>query len=118
MNDEQIAFYFDACVQVSIAQQLKRHGIDAVTARDLDELRDADSSHLRRATDQNRVLVKYDDDFVKMAQQGTEHAGIVFVPTRYRRIGIVVKELRKFQVMYSRHDTRNLLWYLRDTSFI
>lgn len=116
MNDQQIAFYFDESVQVAIAKQLKRHGIDAVTARDLKQLGDDDPSHLQRATNHNRVLVTYDDDFVKMAQRGAEHAGIVSVPNRYRRIGIVVKELRKFHVIYRQQDMRNLLWYLSDTS--
>ena len=91
-------------------------GIEAVTARDLKKLRDDDSSHLQRATEQNRVLVTYDDDFVKMAQPSVEHSGIVFVPTRYRNIGIVVKELRNFQARYGRNDVANLVWYLTDTS--
>ena len=91
-------------------------GIEAVTARDLKKLRDDDPSHLQRATEQNRVLVTYDDDFVKMAQQGVEHPGIVFVPTRNRDIGIVVRALRNFQARYSRTDVANLVWYLTDTS--
>ena len=116
MNDQQIAFYFDACVQVAIAKELKRSGSDAVTARDLDKLDDDDPSHLRRATEQNRVLVTYDDDFVEIAQQGEVHTGIVFVPTKYRRIGIVVKELRKFEAMFRPEHVRNLVWYLTDTA--
>ena len=116
MSDQPIAFYFDACVQVVIAEQLLHDGVDAVTARDLKKLRDEDDSHLQRATEQNRVLVTYDDDFVKMAHQGVEHSGIVFVPTRYRKIGIVVKELRHFQARYSRNDVANLVWYLTNTS--
>ncbi|MCY3779649.1 MAG: DUF5615 family PIN-like protein [Chloroflexi bacterium] len=116
MSEEPIAFYFDACVQVVIAKQLKHDGIEAVTARDLKKLRDDDPSHLQRAIEQNRVLVTYDDDFVKMAQQGVEHTGIVFVPTRYRNIGIVVKELRIFQARYTQNDVTNLVWYLTDTS--
>lgn len=111
-----LAFCFDECVQVVIARQLKRHGIGAVTAHDLEELGDEDPNHLQRATDQNRVLVTYDDDFVKLARQINEHASIVFVPNIYRRIGIVVRELRKLQVMYSQPDLRNLLFYLSDTS--
>ena len=91
-------------------------GIEAVTARDLKKLDDNDPSHLQRATEQEKVLVTYDRDFVDMAQQGVAHTGIVFVPTRYRKIGIVVKELKKFQARYSRADVANLVWYLTDTS--
>ena len=116
MNDLPIAFYLDACVQVVIAKQLRRDGIEAVTARDLKKLDDNDPSHLQRATEQGRVLVTYDRDFVEMAQQGVEHTGIVFVPTRYRNIGVVVKELRKFKVRYNRNDVANLVWFLTDTA--
>lgn len=117
MNDKQLAFYFDESVQVAIAKQLKRHGIDAVTARDLAKLGDFDPNHLQRATSQNRVLVTYDDDYIKLARPGAEHAGIVFVPNRYRKIGIVVKELRKFHVIHRMPEIRNLVWFLSDTSF-
>ena len=117
MNDQQLTFYFDESVQVAIAKQLRRHGIDAETARDLEKLGDDDPNHLQRATVQNRVLVTYDDDYIKLARQGAEHAGIVFVPNRYRRIGIFVKELRKFHVIYRKPEIRNLVWYLSDTSF-
>lgn len=116
MDDLPIGFYFDACVQVVIAKQLMRDGIEAVTARDLKKLDDNDPSHLQRAIEQEKVLVTYDGDFVEMAQQGVEHTGIVFVPTRYRNIGVVVKELRKFQARYSRNDVANLVWFLTDTS--
>ena len=115
MSEQAIAFYFDACVQVAIAKQLMRGGIEAVTARDLNKLDDSDPNHLQRATERNEVLVTYDDDFVEMARQGVEHTGIVFVPTRYRNIGVVVKGLRKFQARYSRNDVANLVWFLTDT---
>ena len=116
LNDQPIAFYFDACVQVVIAKQLTQDGVDAVTARDLNKLRDDDDSHLQRATEQNRVLVTYDDDFVKMAHQGVVHSGIVFVPQRYRRIGIVVKGLSMFHDQYNQQEVRNLVWYLSSVS--
>lgn len=112
MTDSTLAFYFDESVQVAIADQLIRNGIDCVTARDLEKLGDADPNHLKRATDQKRVLVTYDDDFVEMAHKGAQHAGIVFVPNRYRRIGIVVKELRKFQVQYEQQQVKNQVWFL------
>ncbi len=112
LNDSTLAFYFDESVQVAIADQLIRNGIDCVTVRDLEKLSDADPNHLKRATDQKRVLVTYDDDFVEMAHKGAQHAGIVFVPNRHRRIGIVVKELRKFQVQYEQQQVKNQVWFL------
>jgi len=50
-----LRFYLDENVQVAVAVELKKHGIDAVTVRDLGLLGDDDLSHLRRAAEQDRV---------------------------------------------------------------
>ncbi len=116
MAEQPIAFYFDASVQVAIAEQLKRKGIDAITARDIRKLRDSDPSHLRRATAQNRELVTHDDDFVKLARRGAAHAGIVFVPREHRNIGVVVKGLTAYWQAIDKDAARNLVWFLSPAS--
>jgi predicted nuclease of predicted toxin-antitoxin system len=62
-------FYLDENLQVAIAEQLRRRGIDAVTARDLDTLSDSDINHLKRATQMGYVLCTYDTDYVQLATQ-------------------------------------------------
>ncbi len=49
-------FYLDENVQVVIAQQLRKRGIDAVTVRDLGTLGDEDITHLTRATEMGYLL--------------------------------------------------------------
>jgi hypothetical protein len=76
--DSAIRLYFDESVQVEIAEQMKQRGVDAVTVRDLGLLGDTDINHLRRATEMGRVLCSYDTDFLRLAAEGVEHAGIAF----------------------------------------
>lgn len=73
-----VRFYLDENMQVAIADQLKRRGIDVVTVRDLNLLGDTDINHLKRAAEMGRVLCTYDGDYVELATSGMSHAGIVF----------------------------------------
>lgn len=76
--DSDIRLYFDESVEVEVAEQMKQRGIDAFTVRDLGLLGDTDINHLRRATEMGRVLCTYDTDFLRIAAEGVEHAGIIF----------------------------------------
>lgn len=76
--DSAIRLYFDESVEVGVAEQMRQRDIDAVTIRDLGLLGDTDSNHLRRASEMGRVLCTYDTDFLRLAAEGIEHAGIVF----------------------------------------
>jgi predicted nuclease of predicted toxin-antitoxin system len=46
-----LRFYLDENVQIVIAEQLRKRGIDAVTVRDLGMLGDEDTTHLARVTE-------------------------------------------------------------------
>ncbi len=56
--------------------------------------------------------VPIDSDYIGLAKQGIEHAGIIFVPGRYRDIGVMVEYLRSVYVFYSLDDMENRLEYL------
>lgn len=45
----EIRYYFDEHINPVIAEQLQRHNIDVVLARDFDALGDPDINHLNRA---------------------------------------------------------------------
>ena len=97
---------------VELANLLNQLGIDTVTVRDLDMLGNNDHCQLRFATEQGRILCTYDSDYIGLAKQGIEHAGIIFVPGRYRDIGVMVEYLRSVYVFYSLDDMENRLEYL------
>ena len=70
--------YLDENLSPKIADQLKLRGIDAVCVRDLGKLGDSDVNRLERATKFGRALVTSDVDFLRLAADGADHAGIVF----------------------------------------
>ena len=73
----RIRYYLDENVQVAIAEQLSRGGIDVVTARDLNQLGADDTNHLERAADMERVLCTHDVDYIVLASTGIQQPGIV-----------------------------------------
>jgi hypothetical protein len=107
-----IRFYLDENVPVAIADQLKRRNIEAVTVRDLDELGDDDPRHLARATEMGYVLCTHDADFIEMAMDGTEHAGIVFGQQEKHMIGDWVRGLSRLHATYEDTDFINRVEFL------
>ncbi|MCA0458701.1 MAG: DUF5615 family PIN-like protein [Chloroflexi bacterium] len=107
-----IRFYLDENMQVAIADQLKRRGIDVVTVRDLNLLGDSDINHLKRAVEMGCVLCTYDADYVDFAMSGMEHSGIVFGQHHQHTIGDWVKFLELLCGVYSAEEMQNLVEYL------
>lgn len=100
-------------MQVAIAEQLIRRGIDVVTARDLNQLGAEDINHLKRATDNGRVLCTHDADFVDLAATGTSHAGIVFGQQDKHSIGVWVTFLTRIHSEYSAEEMVNSVEYVK-----
>lgn len=90
----EIRYYLDENVNPTVAEQLVRGGVDAVTVRDLGFLGDSDINHLQKATEMGRVFCTHDTDFLGLASQGYDHAGIVFAEHYGSTIGAWVKALR------------------------
>ena len=109
----KLRFYLDENVQVVIAEQLKRRGIEAVTARDLNTLGDSDVSHLERATRMGYVLCTYDADYVDLAASGIEHAGIVFGQQHKHTVGEWVAFLELVHSIYDAEEMHNLIEYVK-----
>lgn len=107
-----ISLYLDENLSPKIAQQLRLRGIDAICVRDLGYLGDEDRRHLDRARKLNRVLVTTDVDFLRMAQEGQSHAGIVFGVQQNRTIGDWVKALELICFVYTVAEMQNHVEYL------
>ena len=100
-------------MQVAIAEQLVRRGIDVVTARDLNQLGAEDINHLEQATEAERVLCTNDADFVDLATAGKQHAGIVFGQQDKRSIGVWVTFLARIHSEYSAEEMHNSVEYVK-----
>ena len=112
MSDSNIRLLLDENMDVEVATQLARRGIDAATVRDSGRLGGDDLALLQYATEEGRVLCTFDTDFVQLAKIDIEHAGIVFVGRKKRGIGVLVRELAQLIENRSADKMRNRLVYL------
>jgi Domain of unknown function (DUF5615) len=107
-----ISLYLDENLTPKIAVQLRRRGIEVVSVHELGLTGDSDANHLARATVMGCVLVTSDTDFLVMAAQGVEHAGIAFGSQEDLSIGDWVKGLELLCAVYTPDDMKNHVEYL------
>jgi predicted nuclease of predicted toxin-antitoxin system len=102
----------DENIQIVVADQLRRRGIEEVTVRDLDALSDSDINHLQRATEMGYVLCTHDTDFVQLAVDGYQHVGIVIGIANKHTIGDWVRGSDLAHAVYNSDDMINRVEYL------
>ena len=114
MADQSLRYYLNEHMPVVIARELMRRGIDTVTVKGLELRGDSDENHLALATQLGRCICTMDDDYVKLAKSGINHAGIVIGTRKDRRaIGTWVRFLIWMHGRYSPDEMRNHVEYLR-----
>lgn len=108
----ELKFYFDESVELAVSTQLAAGGLDVVSAHSLGKLGDKDPQHLARATEMGRVLCTYDTDFLILASEGVEHAGIIFATETKTTIGTWVKEIRLLHARLSAEEVVGMVIFL------
>jgi predicted nuclease of predicted toxin-antitoxin system len=100
-------FYLDEQIDVAIASQSRAHGLDVVSARDMDMLSKPDREHLEVAAADGRFLVTGDlRDFQTLSRQfaleDLPHAGVLLVPGPLREasIGQFILALQNYAERY------------------
>ena len=80
-----VALYMDVHVHAAVTEQLRRRGVDVLTAQEDGTLHLPDDQLLERATAFGRVLFTYDIRFKALAEdwqrQGKPFAGLAWIPT-------------------------------------
>ena len=89
---QNIKFQTDEHIPAAVILGLQQRGIDVLSTPQANLLGATDVSQLNHASQQQRVIVTQDDDFLILHAQGVEHAGIVFVQPD-RAIGRMVRGL-------------------------
>lgn len=112
MDGNRLKFYLDENIEIAIAKQLMNRHIEVFTVRDLGLLGRDDIFHLNNATRMGCVLCTYDSDYLELASQGIEHAGIVFGVWDKHTIGDWVKMLVFIYEILNADDMRNRVEYL------
>lgn len=111
-----VALYTDVHVHEAIVDGLRLRGIDVLTTKEDDAGELEDSVLLNRATTLDRVIVTYDDDFVREArrrQAADEHfSGVVYSPQSRVRIGLYVDHLEVVATVMTPEEMRNRVLFL------
>lgn len=89
----EIKYHLDESVPNAIANGLRLRGVDVTTTKDAGLLEAPDTAHVEFAHVNQRVIFRFDDDFLALASQGVDHSGIAYCHQRDRTIGQVVHRL-------------------------
>ncbi|MEX2216718.1 MAG: DUF5615 family PIN-like protein [Phycisphaeraceae bacterium] len=111
-----VKFYMDVNVPFAITEQLRRRGIDVITAQEDTAGRLSDDELLRRASELGRVVFTHDHRFRAMAEQwirdGSPFAGLAFGPMGAHLTGAYVSDLHLIAAAMSVEEWRNRVDYL------
>ena len=95
-----LKFFFDTHIAKAVAFQLRNKGIDAVRCEDVQLAEAADETLLEYATQNNRIMVSQDNDFIRLhvqwQQESRQHSGIMFIAKHVQgqaQISYIVQEL-------------------------
>ena len=111
--------YLDEDLSPVVAALLRKHGLDATTAQEVGNVQLDDRTQLAYATREGRAIVTANAvDFIALAHEAvatnTEHAGIVLVPSSFRRDEFQVIADAVFQALKPyRGGLHGLVLYLR-----
>lgn len=90
---EKIHFHLDENVSTAIARSLRKRGIDVSTTPELKLVQATDEEQLAFASNEGRVLVTHDSDFLRLHEKDFHHAGIAYCRLGTRTIGQIIKSL-------------------------
>jgi hypothetical protein len=111
-----VALYMDVHVPGPITRQLRRRGVDVLTAQEDGRDTAADDDVMRRATELGRVVFTHDVLFRVAAEncqrQAREFAGLLFGPQLGGTIGQYVEDLELVAKASEPGEWRNVVQFL------
>ncbi len=111
-----VRFYMDVHVPVSISEQLRRRGVDVLTAIEDDAREWTDSRLLERARELDRVVFTQDIGFKTLAEEwlrdGRPFAGLIFGHQMSGSIGQFVHDLELIAGASAEGEWANATEYL------
>ena len=107
-----IRYHLDEHCPSALAEGLRRRGIDVTTAPEAGLLQASDETHLMFARNEARVIFTQDADFLRLASQGIEHAGITYCHPESRSLGDVIRMLVLIWELFEPAEMLNRIEYL------
>jgi hypothetical protein len=107
-----IRVHLDELCPRSLAEGLRRHGIDFITAVDANLRTAPDEAHLEFALAQERVLFTQDQDYLRLHARGVSHAGMAYCHFESRSLGLIIRGLVLIWEIYEPEEMRNRIEWL------
>lgn len=109
---EGIRFHLDENINLLIVSALRQRGIDVTTTKDAGLLGASDLEQLAYARREGRAIFTQDTDFLVIASQTEEHAGIVYARKGTRSNRQVIEGLELIHNVLTPEDMFGHLEYL------
>jgi uncharacterized protein with PIN domain len=107
-------YFLDENVLEYLVAPLRRAGFDVFSATEAGRKGKTDAEQLRWATEQGRVLITHDRDFLRIARLTTSHAGLGYAhQEKYRdRPGALIRRLEQLHLEMTAEDWQAQLVFL------
>lgn len=107
-----ITLHLDENVHATLADALRRRGIDVTTTVDAGLVGASDERHLEFGRNTGRVVITHDPDMLRLHTRGEQHAGIAFCHARKYSLRQLISVLSRFAVSVNAADMIGRIRYL------
>ena len=107
-----VLFHLDENCNRSIAEGLRRCGINVTTTPEAGLLGVSDEVQVAYALSEARVIFAQDQDFLRLNAAGTAHPGIVYGDQHSHSIGDIIRGLVLIWEMYEPGEIAGCIEYL------
>ena len=107
-----IRFHLDEHIDSAVADGLRRRGADVSTTAERHLIGQTDEVHFQLASNEKRVLVTSDSDFLNFHAQGRPHWGIAYCHQHSRSIGQMIHTLELIWELLEPDDMQNRVEFL------
>ena len=107
----RIRYYADENVSKAIINGLKQRGVNVLSVPEANRLAASDEEQLAFALEEKRIIFTHDDDFLKLAASGVDHAGVVY-SSQQTPIGDVIRGLMLIYEVLEPADMYNQVEFL------
>ena len=99
----EVRYYADEHVARAVVTGLRRRGVDVLSVEEAGTRGAPDDEHLALAMSQQRTIFTQDADFLRLANDGRPHAGIVYA-SQGTSVGSIVRVLVLIHHVLSAED--------------
>ncbi|MEQ8847264.1 DUF5615 family PIN-like protein [Botrimarina sp.] len=107
-----IRFHLDECVDHSIADGLRKRGVDVTTSTEARLIESSDESQFDYAIREGRLLITHDRDFLRLTKTIVEHPGVIFAHPMFVEVGDVVRFCSELTLAFEPVEVRGLVHFV------